>query len=300
MPRIKKNKRVVHSSNNSNPTPNFGELQRSLIELVNITPPQAGGNVIITLPVGGSTYEKVVVPTNIPEDKIREIKVLIDDKTIWEFEDAEELRALSLRYNESVQASGGVDQAIVFNFERLHLETLKEKKALGLGTVGIQKASISFRISQDIEEANPRIQAYAFVGRASTLGLIRIIRKVPFTSAVGGELSIVNPFLVNKVNQAKVMAIHFLRDDISKVKIIRGATISHNYTKSINKFHLRSAGRTPDNNTFMIDFCSQNTIAGALTYSDTAGSFITIKPTIPDVGGRCNMLVEYVGTAGSA
>jgi hypothetical protein len=293
---MSKGRKIVKSNNANNRTPIIPELQRGLLEVVNITPPQAGGNVIIQLPVGANTYKKVVVPNNIPEDKIREIKVLVNDKALWEFDDAVQMRNLSKRYNETLHPATGSDSAMTFNFERKHLVD-SEKMALGLGTLDIQKLSISFKI--DTSVSNPQVSAYAFVGRGTNFGISRIIRTIPFNSAVAGELSIVNPFLVNKANQAKVIAVHFLRSDITNVDVMRGATISHKKPKFINNVDLLESGRQPDNDTFMLDFNPDNTLANSLTFSDTANSFITLKPTVPSAGS-CNMLVEYLGALGSA
>jgi hypothetical protein len=288
--------RVVPSSSNNNSMPFFGELQRGVIELVNIQPPQAGGDVIISMPVGRDTYEKVIVSNNIDEDKIKNIKILINGQAVWEFADATEMRDLQNRYNEVLHPATGEDSAMTFNFERLHLNTLQERKALGLGTLNIQKLAISFKLDSSVE--NPLIEAFAFVGKGTELGLIRIIRTVPYNSAVAGQLTIINPFSVNKTNNARVLAVHFLRDDISKVEVVRGAVVSHKYTKAINNYHLATAGRKTDDKAFFVDFCNQNTLSGSLTYGDTANDFITLKPTVPSAGA-CNMLVEYVGTVGS-
>lgn len=294
----KKNRAVAYAKQNE-AVAVFPELQRNVMELPLITPPQAGGNVVITCPVGGHTYEKVFVPHNIAESKITDIEVLVNDRAIWKFKNAKQMRELDEVYKEVLPPANTAERALVFNFERLNLKE-NERKVLGIGTADIQKLSISFKIAADV--VNPEISAYAFVGRVTNIGLIRIINTIDIGTAVGGTIPLVEPFLVNKSNQAKVLAFHILRNDVSEIEILRGQTVANKMTAGVNKWQLKQAGRAPNGNFFTFDFCTQNTITNALTYSNDASSRITIRPTLSGGAGdgRCDILAEYVGTLGSA
>lgn len=294
-----KKQRAVVNATQKRPVAVFPELQRNVMELPLITPPQAGGSVVITCPVGGHTYEKIFVPHNIAESAITDIKVLVNDRTLWEFENAKQMRDLDLVYGEVLPPNNTAERALVFNFERMYLKEA-ERKVLGLGTADIQKLSISFKIAANVD--NPQISAYAFVGRVSNMGLVRIIKTVNIGTAVGGTIPLVHPFLVNKTNQAKVMAFHILRDDISEIEVMRGRIVANKMPASVNKWQLKQSGRVPNGDFFTFDFCSQNTITNALTYSDDNNSEITLRPNLSSGAGdgRCDILVEYVGTLTSA
>lgn len=268
-------------------------MQRQ-IPLSNISNASAGNKAQIICPVG-DTYDQVVLAytgTAVARADLTNIKVLASGEEIQFYVNGDELDEINDYY-------GRADSAgyLTLHFNRREMKGLSDERIYGLGTAD-QKSLV---VEIDIDPTAPAdfgLTADALVSAPQPLGVFCRVKKFNFNSNVAGDLDI-----TTLTTGPRMMAIHLVKADISKVLVKADEVTIFDTTKVKSQVVQKNYGRTPQTATMThVDFCLEGDAAGALITElhDPSRPYKTVKDVLVrpylDTAGAGHLLVEYFDT----
>ena len=267
---------------------------RKTIRLPDFSPFTAGGTSTLAMPVG-LTYDLVLLELignetdELTADKILDIEVRANGKTLQEYKSGAQINALNNYYNR-----GSSPGFVVLWFIRPELTELRYQRMTALGTADLQTLSLHLKLASDAP-AGSKVIAHAVQSEPQPLGVITKVKSFPVTFATGGEQDISNI----PRNGARIAAMHLESTvDVSKVRVSVNSVdvfeASDKLAAEVQNRYDRVADE--DSTIFRVDWMLEGDMAQALI---TAGvQDMRIKPTIASAG-QVDVLVEYLdGFAG--
>lgn len=245
------------------------------------TPVQAGKETILKLPLG-KTYDKLRFKTNIPLDKIKNVRLSINGNDIQTFKTAQQLADLNAYY-------GRVDDAGYFTwwFVTPEFSEIVQRHFTALATGGL--STLSVHVDVDSGAVSPEIEASAVLSAPKEFRFLKVVKQFPVNSSVADEIEITD---LLKRTDMRVMAMHLFKDDISNMEIEMDNVKIYDADKALGEAEQKQIGRTPQTaKATHIDFLPENDISGAL--SNGAASDFRIRPKL-DTAGLINVVVEYI------
>jgi len=182
-------------------------MARKFNKLPSLANVQAGSTASLIIP-RGVTYDAIHLEySGVTLAQIQNIEVLINGKPIQTYTDAVRLQDINKHYKRNIKAG-----ILTFHFVRPEMENIALRRATAIGTADVQTFEIKFDI--DAAAAAPVIDAYAVKSNQSPLGLITKVKRFPASSATSGIKEI-----DSIPKEGRIAAIHFFKDDISKVEV---------------------------------------------------------------------------------
>lgn len=245
----------------------------------------AGSTATLNLPVGRSYERLTFAYQGVTLSQMKNIKVIVDGKTVQEYPTAETLNKVNEFYGH-VDGSG----YLTLHFSRPEMATLEQQRFTGLGTAGVGTLQVMFDI--DDAAANPVITCTALQSEAKGLGSIIKVKRFPLSSAVAGEIEI-----DKIVKGPAIRAIHLIDVDATKntkpsaLEVEIDSNKVYEASVTLAAEIQKQYGRVPQDNIYHCDFTLEGDYVQALV---TAGAQdLRIRPTLPEAGAL-EVLVEYV------
>ncbi|WP_416306206.1 major capsid protein P2 [Neptunicella sp. SCSIO 80796] len=241
----------------------------------------AGGIATLEIPVG-VTYDRIMVEyAGVTLSQIQNIEVLVNGKPIWQIADGQRLHDLNSFYKERNATAGVLD----FWFIRPEFDNIDMRRLTALGTMDVATFAIKMKI--DNAAAAPVLTATAVKSLNSPLGMITKIKSFPASSATAGLKDI-----DNIPKEGRLAAVHFFKDDISKVDVEADSVKVYELSKSLGEKVQADYDRVPMTaKATTVDFVTEGNPATGLIIEGV--QHLTFRPTL-DTSGAFDVVVEYL------
>lgn len=260
-------------------------MARKILKLPSFTTVAAGADTSCTLPVGGNTYERVMIEySGVTLAQMLNIEVRVNGDPIQHWKSGTQLDAINDYYGRP--ATSGF---LTLWFVRPELTDIAQRRLTALGTTNVQTLSVHMDI--DAAASAPALTAHAVVSGPRPMGLVTKVKQYPHNSAVSGQVDI-----DNIPRGPRIMAIHLGKADISDVEIELDSVKFYDATKDLAEAIQSENGRTPVTASYThVDFMGDNDIGNALITANAAD--FRLKPTL-DTSGATDIVVEFLDAIG--
>lgn len=260
-------------------------MARKILRLPSFTTVAAGADTSLTCPVGGNTYERIMIEySGVTLAQLQNIEVRVNGDPIQHFKTGQQLDDLNDFYGRP--ATSGI---LTLWFVRPELTDIAQRRMFALGTTNVQ--TLSIHVDIDAAAAAPALTAHAVVSAPRPMVLVTKVKQYPFNSAVTGQVDI-----DNIPRGPRIMAMHLGKADISDVEIELDSVKFYDATKTLAEAIQKENGRTPVTATYThIDFMGDDDIGNALITANAAD--FRVKPTL-DTSGATEIMVEFLDRVG--
>lgn len=246
----------------------------------------AGSTATLEIPVG-VTYDRIMVEySGVTLSQLTNVQVVVNGKAIWQFKDAQRLHDINSYYKKRNAQAGVLD----FWFIRPEFDNIDLRRLTALGTADVSTLSIKMTI--DGAAANPQLVAHASKSMQSPLGMITKYREYPASSATAGMKDI-----DNLPKEGRIAAIHFFKDDITKVDVELDSVKAYELSKTLGEKVQSDWSRAPlSAKATSVDFTTEGNPATALIVEGVRD--MRFRPVLA-TAGAFDVVVEYLtGFAG--
>lgn len=265
---------------------------RLLKQLTNIQNVGPGQHMQIICPVRG-TYDMIEMfytGTAIARSHFTNLQVKCNGEAIWDFADGDDLDQLNDYYKYDDTAG-----CLTFWFNRKHLKELADQRIFGIGTADLD----TFTIEADIAAGAPAdiaVTAQAQVSEQSLLGVFTRIRRIPYNSAVSGQVD------VDKIPLGpRIMALHLKKADVNDLEVYLDDAKIWEASKAQGEKYQKDHNRTPITASMthadwiLEDDSAQALITEILSDPNRKKADLLLKPTLA-TSGAVTIYAEYMDT----
>lgn len=260
-------------------------MARSIKKLPSFTNVAVAATATLDLPLG-LTYDRIVLiqgGTTFTRAQMGNITLEANGKPIQYFKDGVRLEAVNMYYN---RANTVNYNSIWLN--RREFVDLQQRRACGLGTADLQ--TLQLKVDILAGASAPTLQAYAIQSPQQPMGLICKVKEFSFNGLAGvWEID-------NIPKGPRIMALHINKTDLTNIEVELDSRRITDATKALLDALAKEAGRVPQANYSVVDYCLDEDIYQALATANTRD--LRVRPTTT-TGGATPVLVEYLdGFAG--
>jgi hypothetical protein len=241
----------------------------------------AGADTSLTLPVGGNTYEKILVEySGVTLAQMKNIEVRVNGDPIQHYKDGQQLEDLNDYYGRP-KSSGFLTLWAI----RPEMTNIALRRLTAWGTTNVQTLTIHMEI--DAAAASPALKAHAVISQPRPMQVVTKIKQYPHNSAVSGQVDI-----DNIPRGPRILCAHLFKSDISDVEVEIDGVKWYDADKSLSEAMQKESGRSPITaKATHIDFVLDNHVDNALV-TQHAGDF-RVKPTL-DSSGATDIVMEFL------
>ena len=209
------------------------------------------------LPVGGLVYEGIQFDmSDIAHSEITNIRVLVNGREVMFFASGTDLQNLNDYYGYQTD-----NDTLQIFFNTPAFKELPQQRLTGIPTAGLQSLVVTGDI--DAGATGAALSTRRFVSSPNAENKIDTIKKVkrfPFTAAASGQQELTNLTL-----GARIMAMHFINDGVTRVDIEdQSFTVMEATKVTLDLLH-ESYGRVPQTSVMTtVDFCIDGDLGNAL------------------------------------
>ncbi|NIB44745.1 hypothetical protein HBA55_34515 [Pseudomaricurvus alkylphenolicus] len=256
-------------------------MSRKIIPLPSFTQVSAGADTSLTLPVGGNTYERILVEySGATLAQLENIEVRLNGDPIQHFKTGQQLEYINDYYGRP-KTSG------IFSLWAIRPEmtNIQQRRMTAWGTLNVDHLSIHLDV--DGAATSPTLKAHAIISAPRPMIFVNKVKQFPHNSAVSGQVDI-----DNIPRGPRIVAAHLFKSDISDVEIEMDNVKFYDASKSLAEAIQQENGRVPQTaQATHIDFLGDNDIGNALITANARD--FRIKPTL-DTSGATDICVEYL------
>ena len=250
-----------------------------------------GVTIVLNLPLGEIMDEVIIKLTNITHAQCTNMKYIVNNRTIQEYETGTLLQLINDWYGRP-QDSGYLH----FYFERPEMQENFEK-VTSIGTLGIQSHRIEITLASGLTNAAISAQGVFRVGRNTderTMSFFTKMVKIPYQFSAG-----LNQLTQEITRGDRIMALHLYGTDFTEVEVEADSAVIFEGLKGELDRRAADYGRAPDSALASFDFCLRGRHDSALVtaYTDDEGSRLinNLLWRITKTGAaQANMYVEYL------
>lgn len=241
----------------------------------------AGTTATLEIPVG-VTYDRIAVEySGVTLSQIKNIELQVNGKPIWQFKDGQRLHDLNSYYKARNATAGILD----FWFIRPEFDEIDLRRLTALGTADV--STLSLKMDIDAAAADPKLVAHASKSLQSPLGMITKYKNYPASSATAGMKDI-----DNIPKEGRLAAIHFFKDDISKVDVEADSVKVYELSKTLGEKIQADYGREPMSaKATSVDFTTEGDPRTAMIVEGVRD--LRFRPVL-DTAGAFDVVVEYL------
>lgn len=256
-------------------------MARKIIQLPSLTPVAAGSDTSLTMPVGGNTYERVMLEyTGVTLAQIKNIEVRLNGDPIQHYKTGTQLETINDFYGRPKTAGFLTLWAI-----RPELTNIAQRRLTAWGTLNVQTLTIHMDI--DAGAAAPAIKAHAVVSAPRNMEVVTKVKQYPHNSSVSGQVDV-----DNIPRGPRILAAHFFKADVDDVEIEMDNIKFYDASKSLSEALQKENGRTPQTASCThVDMLGDNDIANALITANA--SDLRFKPTL-GTSGSTDIVLEFL------
>ncbi|NIB44723.1 hypothetical protein HBA55_34405 [Pseudomaricurvus alkylphenolicus] len=256
-------------------------MSRKIIPLNSFTTVAAGADTSLTLPVGGNTYERIMLEySGVTLAQLQNLEVRLNGDPIQHFKTALQLEEINDFWGRP-KTSGIITIWAI----RPEMMNAQQRRMTAWGTQNVQTLSIHLDI--DAAAASPSLKAHAIVSAPRPMIFVTKVKQFSDNSAVSGKVDI-----DNIPRGPRIYAIHLFKSDISDVEIEMDNVKFYDSTKTLSEAIQKENGRVPVTaKATHIDFIGDNDVGNALITANARD--FRLKPTL-DTSGLTDICVEYL------
>lgn len=260
-------------------------MARKIIQLPSFTTVAAGADTSLTLPVGGNTYERVMIEySGVTLAQLQNIEVRLNGDPIQHWKTGQQLDDINDFYGRPATAGYLTLWAV-----RPELTNIAQRRLTAWGTLNVQ--TLSIHIDVDAGAAAPALKAHAVISAPRPMQIVTKVKQYPYNSAVSGQVDI-----DNIPRGPRIQAVHFGKADVSDVEIELDSVKFYDASKVLSEAIQKENGRAPITGGYThVDFMGDNDNGNALITQNTRD--LRFKPTL-DTSGAVDIVVEYLDRVG--
>lgn len=260
-------------------------MARKIIQLPSFTTVAAGADTSLTLPVGGNTYEKILLEySGVTLAQMQNIEVRLNGDPIQHWKDGQQLEDVNDFYGRPKTAGFLTLWAI-----RPELTNISQRRLTAWGTQNVQ--TLSIHIDIDAAAAAPALKAHGIISAPRPMQLVTKVKQYPHNSAVSGKVDI-----DNIPRGPRIMAMHFFKADITALELSLDENKFYDATKTLSEAIQKENGRTPITaKATHLDFMGDNDQGNALITAHARD--LRFRPTLGS-SGSTDIVVEYLDRVG--
>lgn len=256
-------------------------MARRILKLPSWTPVTAGNDTSLDLPVGGNTYERILIEySGVTLAQLKNLELRLNGDPVQRFTDGQQLEDLNDFYQRPKKAGFLTLWAI-----RPELTNIAQRRLTAWGTMNVQTLSVHLDVHEDATA--PKLTAHAVISDPRPMEVITKIKQYPFSSAVSGKVEV-----DNVPRGPRIVAAHFFKSDISAIEVELDGRKFYEAAKGLGEAIQNENGRAPITGSCThIDFLGDDDIGNALVTANARD--MRFKPTLA-TAGNTDILVEYL------
>ncbi len=256
-------------------------MARKILQLPSWTPVAAGSDTSLTLPVGGNTYERILIEySGVTLAQLKNIEVRLNGDPIQHWKTGTQLENVNDFYGRPKTAGFLSLWAI-----RPELTNIAQRRLTAWGTLNVQ--TLTIHLDVDAAAAAPVLKAHAIVSAPRPMQVVTKVKQYPFNSSVSGQVDV-----DNIPRGPRIMAAHFFKADVSDIELEIDNVKYYDASKTLAEAIQKENGRVPVTASCThVDFMGDNDIGNALITQNARD--MRFKTTL-GTSGNTDIVVEFL------